>query len=157
MNWETLVATVLGAVVGVSSTLIVDRVRWRRDQATSSAVERRQLYGQFLGAVIATRMNLSELLRDEECLPDERGRRASNVLHSGGVYELRYQIMITAPAAVVAGVEESFQTLRGIRDQVAEGQAPGSTTYVQARERHRRATSKLTSAMREELSNHPGV
>ncbi|MFE7598796.1 hypothetical protein [Streptomyces sp. NPDC057494] len=102
-------------------------------------------------------MNLSELLRDEECLPDERGRRASNVLHSGGVYELRYQIRITAPATVVAGAEETFQTLRTIRDQVAEGQAPGSNAYVQARERHRKATSKLTSAMREELANYLGT
>lgn len=157
MNWGTMVATVVGAVVGVGSTLIADRVRWRRDHATASAVERRQLYGQFLGALIATRMSLSELLRDDESGPDERQRRASSVLHGGGVYELRYQVMITAPAAVVEDVEEAFQSLRKLRDRVAEAESPASPAYGQARQQHREAVRKLTSAMREELASYLGA
>ena len=34
MEWTPLAATGLGAFVGVGSTLLADRVRWRRDLRT---------------------------------------------------------------------------------------------------------------------------
>ncbi|GAA2677959.1 hypothetical protein GCM10009864_57120 [Streptomyces lunalinharesii] len=157
MSWGTLVGTIIGAVLGIGSTLTADRVRWRRERALNGALARRELYGQFLGALIATRMKLSELLRDDECGAGERRRQASNLLHGGGAYELRYQIRITAPSDVVDKVEVAFQTLRSMRDCVAEGLETDSPEYTHARELHRAAASDLTAAMRHELASHLGA
>ncbi|MGY6020538.1 hypothetical protein [Streptomyces spinosirectus] len=44
MEWTTLAGTGLGALIGVSSTLLADRVRWRRDAAVRDHQERRDIY-----------------------------------------------------------------------------------------------------------------
>jgi hypothetical protein len=44
VEWTTLAATGLGAVVGVGSTLLADRVRWRRETGERDRRERRDLY-----------------------------------------------------------------------------------------------------------------
>lgn len=44
MDWTTLAGTALGALVGIGSTLLADRARWRRDLADRTRQERRQIY-----------------------------------------------------------------------------------------------------------------
>jgi len=59
MQWLTLAGTLLGAFIGVGSTLIVDRRRWLRERSKALFETRRQLYSDFLADLSTTR----EILR----------------------------------------------------------------------------------------------
>ncbi|HET6858741.1 MAG TPA: hypothetical protein VFH94_16830 [Streptomyces sp.] len=119
MDWGTLIGTGLGAVVGVGSTLIADRVRWKRDQGARQEDVKRQLYGEYLTALTRTRNELKEL-RGAAVAPDERARLAGQFYRQGGAYELRYQLAITAPTAVVECSEDALRKLRVVREKIEE-------------------------------------
>nr|WP_285561247.1 hypothetical protein [Streptomyces hygroscopicus] len=51
MEWLSLASTALGAVIGVGSTLIADRLSWRRERAGQSFDVRRQLYAHYTAAL----------------------------------------------------------------------------------------------------------
>ncbi|MGN9760774.1 hypothetical protein [Streptomyces sp. SD31] len=44
MDWTPLAGTALGTLVGVGSTLLADRARWRRDLSDRTRQERKQIY-----------------------------------------------------------------------------------------------------------------
>jgi hypothetical protein len=73
MDWTTLAATALGAFVGVGSTLLADRVRWRRDQVDRTRQERRQIY-----VTVLTKYRLAyEDMREAALTGDGRERAAA--------------------------------------------------------------------------------
>ncbi|MFD7665660.1 hypothetical protein [Streptomyces sp. NPDC059788] len=149
MGWETLVGTGLGAVVGVGSTLLADRVRWRREQDTRQKEVQRQLYGDYLAALERTRTHLKDLRRLPELTPDERARQVRAAFREGGTYELAYRIAITAPHFVVRPSEEAQRKLRDVRDALINGTECGTQSPVQVA--LRRAIRSLRGAMRSAL------
>lgn len=60
MDWLPLTSTLLEAFIGVGSTLVVDRAKWRRDQARE---KRRTVYVEFLGALHIARESFWQLSR----------------------------------------------------------------------------------------------
>ncbi|MEI5098351.1 hypothetical protein RB200_06390 [Streptomyces sp. PmtG] len=122
MDWGTLMGTGLGATIGVGSTLIADRIRWKRDQDARREDARRQLYGEYLSALTRTRSQLKEV-RSADLALDERARRAGEVFRQGGAYELRYQMAITASAVVVERSDDALRKLRDVRDLIQDGAA----------------------------------
>ncbi|MFI9718479.1 hypothetical protein ACIHFE_02335 [Streptomyces sp. NPDC052396] len=121
MDWGTLVGTGFGAVVGVGSTLLSDRVRWRRDHAARQQDVKRQLYGEYLAALTRTRTDLKEVVRTTASAGEERARRAGDAYRDGGAYELRYQMAIIAPGRVVDPSETALRLLRDVRDHIRDG------------------------------------
>ncbi|MFI1401143.1 hypothetical protein [Streptomyces sp. NPDC020681] len=105
--------TVTGAVIGVGATSLADRSRWRREQAARQTAIKRELYAAYLAAVAQAWNEIRAAVIDSDEPWPQRARLASLAYRNGGVYELRYQMSITAPPNIVA---LSDQTMRGIRD-----------------------------------------
>ncbi|MFG2790067.1 hypothetical protein [Streptomyces sp. NPDC048419] len=110
-------STVTGAVIGVGATSLSDRSRWRREQSERRTAVKRELYAAYLAAVARTWSEIRAVVLDGTEPWPERAHRAGEAYRNGRVYELRYQISITAPADIVA---LSDQVMRGIRDLVEE-------------------------------------
>jgi hypothetical protein len=120
VDWGTLAATALGAILGAGSTLTVDRSRWRRDHHSREHVARRELYGQYLASLALATHQLRDLRRPGPLTADDRMRRAGEVLRDSGAYQLRYQMLITAPDVLEAPTEHAFASIRRLRDRFDE-------------------------------------
>ncbi|WP_128553973.1 hypothetical protein [Streptomyces triticagri] len=125
MDIGTLIGTGLGAVVGVGSTMLADRARWKRDELTRQQELKRQLYGDYLVALTRTRNQLKDLVRQSNLTPDELAHRAGELYREGGAYELRYQMAITASQRIVEPSDNALRRLRDVRDKIQE-HAPGT-------------------------------
>lgn len=117
MDWGTLLGTVTGAVIGVGATSIADRSKWRREQNERRTDVKRELYVAYLAAVAKTWNDIRAAVIDSTESWPERARQAELAYRNGGVYELRYQMAITAPPEIVV---LSDQTMKGMRDLVRE-------------------------------------
>ncbi|MGH4033112.1 hypothetical protein ACQB60_29720 [Actinomycetota bacterium Odt1-20B] len=151
MDIGTLIGTGLGAVVGVGSTLIADRVRWKRDQSMRQQELKRQLYGEYLVALTRTRNQLKDLVRLPNLAAEERAQRAGDLYREGGAYEIRYQMAITAPKHIVEPSENALRRLRDLRDRIQEN-APG-TQLDSEFGRLIKAIKTLRDAMRTDLGS----
>ncbi|MFF8599439.1 hypothetical protein ACF065_26475 [Streptomyces sp. NPDC015232] len=120
MDWGPLLGTALGALVGVGSTLIVDRVRWRRDQTARQRDVKRQLYGEYLAALMRTRNHLKDIA-SSSLDAEDRALQARETFREGGAYELRYQVSLTGSRVVAERSDESLRRLRDVRNQIQEG------------------------------------
>lgn len=97
MEWTALAATVVGAVIGVGSTLVTDRVSWRRDTRERDRETLRTVGAQFLEA-------LTEACdADPECTQAQRAFR-----------EARQKLM-TAMRSSLAPPAEAIRT-RAVRE-----------------------------------------
>ncbi|MER5639499.1 hypothetical protein ABT095_21385 [Kitasatospora sp. NPDC002227] len=134
MDWSSFASTALGAVIGVTSTLIADRVRWRRDHQDKQQAARRQLYADYLAALSRTYNEIREAARNTAAPDGDRARAAVAAFKEGGAYELRYQVSITAPETVEEPSVSAFRALRKLRDLVESGTKYDDPEYVAARE-----------------------
>src|SRR5262249_16312230 len=116
MNWGTLVGTVLGALLGVGSTLLVDRSRWKRDRRTQEHTGRREVYSEYLSALSVTTHQLKDLRRHGPSEHKKRKRMAGEILTASGAYQLRWKVRISAPETLKDPTEEAFECLRELRD-----------------------------------------
>ncbi|MFJ8633855.1 hypothetical protein [Streptomyces sp. NPDC093568] len=154
MDWTTLAATWLGALVGVGSTLLADRVRWRRDLADRTRQERKQLY-----VTVLTKYRLAyEAMhtaavtgRDQE----DRAREAAvrEAFRASGCDEARESALIGAPQEMSDVLEEVYSTLRDLQDAFAAGDPPLDSPELQARRlKHAEAVWAARAAMRRDLA-----
>ncbi|MEU1660674.1 hypothetical protein ABZ527_31825 [Streptomyces griseofuscus] len=151
MDWGPLVSTSLGALIGIASTLATDQIRTKRGREDKEQAARQQLYGDYLAALARTRNHLRMAARPTGLSVEERARRAAEAFHEGNAYELRYQIAVVAPRAVVETSTAVFRSLRDLRDRVEEGALHTSQDYIQARDRWELLLAELRMAMRRDL------
>ncbi|MFF4233718.1 hypothetical protein [Streptomyces sp. NPDC001820] len=148
MNWASLISAVLGAGIGITSTLLVDQARWRRDSHERLRTERREVYNAYLTALSRTRNGLREAAR----LPQEaRAEQAREAFHTGGAYELRIQMTITAPGDLTARSEVAYRSLRALRNEIERGASHQDEEYAQRREAYEIALGALRREMRTDL------
>ncbi|MEV6880045.1 hypothetical protein [Amycolatopsis sp. NPDC051128] len=152
MNWGTLVATALGTILGAGSTLAVDRSRWRRDHHSREHLARRELYGQYLASLALATHQLRDLRRPGALTADERMRRAGEVLSESGAYQLRYQMLITAPDDLEAPTEEAFASIRRLRDRFDEPDVGADALWDSTLGAVSDAILSLKQAMRDDLA-----
>jgi hypothetical protein len=153
VDWGTLIGTALGAVVGVGSTVLAERSRWKREFATRELSVRRQLYGDYLAALSRTRNELRGLARSPSVPAEERARLAGETFRSGGAYELRYQMAITAPEPVAAPSERALIALRDLHDRLEAGGIHTDESWVACQEAFTTALAELRTAMRADLKS----
>ncbi|MFF8592552.1 hypothetical protein ACF061_14090 [Streptomyces sp. NPDC015220] len=150
MEWLSLASTALGAVIGVGSTLIADRLSWRRERAGQSFDVRRQLYADYTAALSRMRTALNEAAQAN--LPtQERPGRLRELFLAPGAYEIRHQLAITAPQAVVEAARTAFVVLRETRDLLIDGAAVESPAYTELESRFDAAVADLRKVMRRDL------
>ncbi|MEZ0064289.1 hypothetical protein ABIA32_000267 [Streptacidiphilus sp. MAP12-20] len=157
MEWSSFASTALGAVIGVTSTLVADRVRWRRDHLDKRQDRQRQLYADYLTALSRTGNEIREAARSSSLSAPERGRMAVEAFKSGGAYELRYQVSISAPDEVEQSSVAAFRALRNLRDLVESGTAHDEASYREARQHWDDTFSELRSHIRADLGGHPSA
>jgi hypothetical protein len=134
MEWMPLASTIVGGGIA-------------RDQGDRRAEIRRVLYGTYLSSLSQARLACSVLARDPDASLNERRKAAWDAFEP--CVSLRYQIAISAPAAVVTPAE--IRQLRGIRDAMAEGLLVGGNEYASHRTGYYTALQALRSAMRDDL------
>ncbi|GAA2813891.1 hypothetical protein GCM10010441_43270 [Kitasatospora paracochleata] len=112
--------------MAVGATSLADRSRWRREEALHRIAVKRELYAAFLAAVAQTwnEMHAAVLLSDQPW--PERARQATLAYQNGRVYELRYQLSITAPPDIVAQSDQTLRGMRDLRDKLNDGKTYAS-------------------------------
>jgi hypothetical protein len=153
VDWGTLAGAALGAVVGAGSTMAADRSRWKRDHSTRERVARRELYSQYLAVLSLATHQLRDVRRVGPTKPEGRARRAGEVLSLSGAYQLRYQMLITAPEALEGPSEQAFRALRNLRDCVDEPEESKGPGWDDAIAAMNDAIAVLKSGMRDDLSS----
>ncbi|MGW0960786.1 hypothetical protein ACWD4K_17495 [Streptomyces gelaticus] len=151
MQWISLISAIVGAVIATAATAFLDRHRWRREQAQRVIDTRRVLYGEYLAALSRARNDFRVLARDLNTAPAERDVSARTSF--APCYEIRYQVTITASAAVVAASEKTFRRLRDVRDLAGAGTLAGDERYSGGRREYEDALAELRTAMRQELGS----
>ncbi|MER6502554.1 hypothetical protein ABT218_25050 [Streptomyces sp. NPDC001455] len=145
MEWTTLVSTVLGAIVGVGSTLLADRVRWRRDVGERDRETLWSSYVQFLEALTHARDVISEASRASDSSQQEQVQKA---LLEHGVHAKQYQVELLAPPQVVLKARDAGYKLALYRDAVVAGARREDPECAEARRVFRAAREELMEAMR---------
>ena len=147
-----MVGTALGALLGVGSTVLVDHSRWKRDQRAQEHTGRREVYSQYLSALSLATHQLNDLRRHGSLTPDERKRKAGEILTASEAYQLRYKMLITAPEVLEGPIEQAFACLRNLRDCFDEHQVSGDL-WDGAIAAMTDAIVALRRAIREDLSD----
>ena len=121
MQWSSLIGAVVGAFIGVSATLSSEHLRWRRGrQDLSTRAGKRQTYAEYLSALSLTRNELRLASRNSSIPLEERAKRAAESFKTGRAYELRYQVILIAPEAVIEASDNAFRALQKIQRQVED-------------------------------------
>jgi hypothetical protein len=155
MNWGTLLSTLIGAVIGVGSTLLADRVRWRRELERQAKESRRELYARFLTALNeATEALWVVGLGDRRVDgPESLAEVLRGQVHRSGLYSYREQIMILAPPAVLREADLATDRVREYRDVLISGHAAGSAEEGSAMHAYTAALKALRQVMRADLAS----
>ena len=151
MQWLTLASTLLGALIGIGSTLIVDRMRWSREKSKARYETRRQLYSEFLADLSTTREIIRTVARGYHSAEIPRRQAAIEGFRSANLYSRRHQLSITAPPAIVAAATETFDRLRTMRDVVGGGHGNDSDLYIATKVEYDKEREHLISLMRTDL------
>ncbi|MER5433187.1 hypothetical protein [Streptomyces sp. NPDC002588] len=151
MEWTTLAATGLGALVGVGSTLLADRVRWRRDLAERTRQERKEIY---VTCLTKYRQAYEDMYAAARHPPAGAGREAAvrEAFRASGCDEVRESALICAPQELSDVIEGVYETLRELLEILALGEPPlDSPAFQEHRLRHGQAVWAARAAMRSDL------
>ncbi|MFF4162913.1 hypothetical protein [Streptomyces sp. NPDC001741] len=152
MEWTALVATAVGAVIGVGSTLVTERVTWRRNAGEQDRETLRTTAAQFLEALTEARDTISDASRSELLPVDERAQLARAAFLTYGVHAKQYQLELLATPEVAECAKDAAHQLVLYRDAVAAGHLRDAPECAQARRMFREARQKLMAAMRASLT-----
>ncbi|WP_086860405.1 MULTISPECIES: hypothetical protein [Streptomyces] len=163
MDWTTPISTLLGAVVGVGSTLLGETVRSKRDRGHQQYELRRQLYARYLEALTNTDSELQLLAIREQTPLDEADLRAAWRNHS--LLSLNYEIALVGPPPVADAADTAYRSLRSMRNVLGraevtlgrpgapEDNTPGTAEWHGAHRAYIDAMATLRSAMRADIGN----
>ncbi|MEW1615112.1 MULTISPECIES: hypothetical protein [unclassified Streptomyces] len=151
MEWTALVAAVVGAVIGVGSTLVTDRATWRRDTREQDRETLRTLAAQFLEALTEARDTISDASRSGHLPVDERAQLARAGVLAHGVHAKQYQLELVATAEVAEFARDAAYQLVLYRDAVVTGHLRDDPECAEARRAFREARHRLMAALRSSL------
>ncbi|MFI0941367.1 hypothetical protein [Streptomyces sp. NPDC021020] len=146
MDGTAIVATAVGTILGVVSTLAADQVRWRRERSERDRDALRAAFTLYLTAVTQAR----DAFARAGPAPDRVGR-GHLAMGEHGVYSAQQQVELVAPQAVADMAGGVTLAVLDFYDAVTAGHPPDSTEYVQAWRAVRDARRALLGAMRAAL------
>jgi hypothetical protein len=147
----TLAGTGVGALVGVGSTLLVDRARWRRDATARNHQERKDIY---VACLTKYRQAYESMYA---AATTHRGRdtlstAVREAFRASGCDEVRESALICAPQQLSDVLEDVYATLRELQEVLAGGDPPlDSPEFQEHRLRHGQAVWAARAAMRRDL------
>jgi hypothetical protein len=147
MTWLPLFGTVLGAVIALGSTLLVEGRRERREDRIERRKTRQEVYSRYLAAHAEARTQLRVLSLSPDLTDEDRGHRAFTAY--AACYTSRYELAVLAPQSVLTPAKAFERRAKDLRDLVI------ASTYVHTREERMRdyldAMALLQMAMRNDL------
>lgn len=152
MEWTALVATLVGALIGVGSTLATDRARWRRETGERDRETLRTVSAQFLEALTEARDTISDASRSGHLPADERAELARAATLTHGVHAKQYQLELLAAPEVGRIARDASYRLLLYRDVVVAGHLRDDPECAEARRAFREARQSLMTAMRTALA-----
>ncbi|MFD4554309.1 hypothetical protein ACFWP5_08265 [Streptomyces sp. NPDC058469] len=152
MDWGTLAGTALGAILGVGTTLLAERSRWRRENTARERAVKQRLYAEYLGALSLTTHRLRDLKRNTGLTREERIRQAGEILGSTDAYQLRYQMLIIAPEPLGDTANRAFRTVRDLRDRFDGPDVSADPEWSSTMAAVGQALNSLRTAMRSDLT-----
>jgi|SRR5450631_436309 hypothetical protein len=157
MDWLPLTSTLLGALIGVGSALVVDRAKWRRDQEQQAREKRRAVYVEFLCALHTARESV--WLLSIGIIPPGKSLEdaAREILPKSEVWIAGERLLITAPQTVIDVADMVTKELRHLRDVVGAGYTDESPEYRQAESTYVHAVVNLRATIRNDLDVRPST
>lgn len=153
MDWGTLAGTAVGAILGVSTTLLAERSRWLRENSARERAVKQQLYAEYLGALSLTTHRLRDLKRSAGLPREERIKQAGEILGSTNAYHLRYQMLIIAPPRLGDAADQAFKCVRDLRDRFDGADITADPEWSSAMSAVSEALDGLRRAMRSDLTS----
>lgn len=145
-------STLAGAVVGVSSALIAERIRWRRDQEREGSQTRRVVYSDFLMALSRGHSDMrTVVLRVDRSTGDRLYGDLHEALDGSGIWRLRQSLSLTASAEIIRLAVRACAALTRMRDGLIEDPDVRGDAYFRVRADLWRENAHLREAMRRDL------
>ncbi|MFF4270895.1 hypothetical protein [Streptomyces sp. NPDC001536] len=152
MSWFTMISTLLGTALGITSTLFTERIRARDVVKRERAIVVMDAYVAFITAMHHAKGNIRTVALEIERIDEsERGAKARQAFRGSGVYETLERLILLAPEGVVHAANSLFLILRDHRYIVANGNNPNSELYRQNSARYAEALHNLRSLVREDI------
>ncbi|MEU7283386.1 hypothetical protein AB0A69_32110 [Streptomyces sp. NPDC045431] len=146
MDWTPLLATLLGAAIATGSALLVEVRKDRREALAEWRRSKRELYGAYLGVLSQVRSELQLIILDRGMSEADRTIAARQSF--ARCYELRYQLEVFAPRAVVEPALDYFRSVRRAREATIRGVPDGDEGYEAAFQDVMEALIAIRTAMR---------
>lgn len=126
MTWGTLMATALGGIIGIGSTVFIDISRARRDRDSRSFEYKRSTYVRFVGSLMNTYTRMVQTAYSGVTQPERRA--AVHEAFHGGIDDVNAgtafrELAVSAPEPVLHYARECFEELRRLRNQLADSEA----------------------------------
>ena len=155
MDFGTLAAAAVGAIIGVGSTLITDSVRARRDLDQKWIDTKRLVYVRFLEALAQAHSRMV-VVAFQGLIGAEKQQAIHHAFHNDPQYSeaksVLRELAITAPEQVYRLATEVYELLRVVRDMLAEPSLPGdSPEFRQANDSFFKNLEVLQNVMRDDL------
>jgi hypothetical protein len=151
MDWSAPLGTIIGAAVGVGSTLLADRSRWRRESDRHKAEVRRETYSTFLIALSQSHSNMRAATFSSSPAPSERHGVLYNAIDESGIWRARQCLSLCAPAEVITLAIQATDALKAMQEALTETFDTNSEPYLHARTALWRANAAVRQAMRTDL------
>lgn len=156
MDWIAPVSTLIGGLLGIGSTLVVDRVRWRRDQHQQLTDARRVAYVRFVTAAIETEGALHHLAATATGTLDQIS--AMEVWREHKLALCREELRLIAPPAIVDAAQHVHDRLVDLRNALTTSKItvgvkgnPGSSEWLAVYEPFAAAVWNLRELLRSDV------
>lgn len=150
MEWTAPVSTALGALIGLGSSFLVDRQRWRRDRELHKRSDLRSAYAAFLQATAEASEILWNISVGYDS--DETAQaRARTVLRDSSVLSRQFELSLVASDMMADATSALIKLLIGYRDAVGQGLSHDDEEVRRPRKEFNRERERLIRVMRETL------
>ena len=151
MDWTTAFGTIVGAVIGIGSTLSVDQVRSRRDRDHQSRSTRQTVYVDYLTALSRSHSNMREVSFRADLDERERYGALHAALDSSGIWRIRQTLALVAPPEIITLAIEAGRAIQTVRDALIADFDIEGEQYKRERAALWLVNADLRHAMREDL------
>ncbi|MFJ5552371.1 hypothetical protein [Streptomyces sp. NPDC093225] len=127
--WVTLVATLCGTAAGVTSTIVVDKVRWRRERDQKRLDRDAELAAEFILTTMVGYEALMVLATHRSRAAERNPARVKQIVDESGAASARQKVKLLAPAPTAEACEEVWRALRELRGAVAAGNAADTEPF----------------------------
>jgi hypothetical protein len=150
--WSTMLATLAGGTLGLSSSMLIDRTRSRRDRREQWLRIRLEVYVDYLAELSKAYEALWALARGEyEGAGTNVDAAARLILRGAAIFQTRQRLLILASPSVRSAGDVAFNHLMQLRSVVGTGSLADSPEFRSANQAYRASMDALREAMRAEL------